>query len=54
MRRELEYEKKMALIVKLFHAELISEKEYGKVRRKLLDSYMIAGERSDDPAKAIA
>lgn len=35
MRRELEYEKKMALIVKLFHAELISEKEYGKVRRKL-------------------
>ena len=54
MRSELEYAKKMVLIAKLFRSELISEEEYEKIRRKLMDSYLIAGERSDDPAKAIA
>lgn len=54
MRSELEYAKKMVLIAKLFRSELISEKECEKIRRKLMDSYLIAGERSDDPAKAIA
>lgn len=54
MRKELEYAKKVALIVKLYRSELLSEKEYEKIRRKLMDSYMIAGERSDEPMKAIA
>lgn len=54
MRKELEYAKKIAVITKLFHSELLSEKEYEKIRRKLMDSYLIAGERIDDPMKAIA
>ena len=29
-------------------------KEFEKIRRKLMDSYLVAGERSDDPVKAIA
>ena len=54
MRKELEYVKKIALLAKLFRLELLTEKEYERIRRKLLDSYLIAGERSDDPRKAIA
>ena len=54
MRKALEYVKKIALLVKLFRLELLTEKEYERIRRKLLDSYLIAGERSDDPRKAIA
>lgn len=54
MRKELEYVKKIALLAKLFRLELLTEKEYEKIRRKLMDSYLIAGERSDDPRKAIA
>lgn len=54
MRKELEYAKKIAVITKLFHSELLSEKEYEKIRRKLMDSYLIAGERIDDRMKAIA
>ena len=50
MRKELEYAKKIAVITKLFHSELLSEQEFEKIRRKL----MIVGERSDDPMKAIA
>ena len=49
MRKELEYVKKIALLAKLFRLE-----EYERIRRKLMDSYLIAGERSDDPRKAIA
>ena len=54
MRKELEYVKKIALLTKLFRLELLTEKEYERIRRKLMDSYLIAGERSDDPRKAIA
>lgn len=54
MRKELEYVKKIALLAKLFRLELLTEKEYERIRRKLRDSYLIAGERSDDPRKAIA
>ena len=54
VRKELEYVKKIALLAKLFRLELLTEKEYEKIRRKLMDSYLIAGERSDDPRKAIA
>ena len=54
MRKELEYAKKITVITKLFHSKLLSEKEYEKIRRKLMDSYLIAGERSVDPRKAIA
>ena len=54
MRKELEYVKKIALLAKLFRLELLTEKEYERTRRKLMDSYLIAGERSDDPRKAIA
>ena len=54
MRKELEYAKKMTLIAKLYRMELLSAHEYEKSRRKMMDSYLIAGERSDDPAKAIA
>lgn len=54
MRKELEYVKKIALLAKLFRLELLTEKEYEKIRRKLMDSYLIAGERSNDPRKAIA
>lgn len=54
MRKELEYAKKIAVIVKLFRSGLLSEKEYEKIRRKLMDSYLIVAERSDDPMKAIA
>lgn len=54
MRKELEYVKKIALLAKLFRLELLTEKEYERIRRKLMDSYLIAGERSNDPRKAIA
>ena len=54
IRKELEYAKKIAVITKLFHSELLSEQEFEKIRRKLMDSYLIVGERSDDPMKAIA
>lgn len=54
MRKELEYVKKIALLAKLFRLELLTEKEYERIRRKLMDNYLIAGERSDDPRKAIA
>ena len=54
MRKELEYAKKIDVITKLFHSKLLSEKEYEKIRRKLMDSYLIVGERSDDSMKAIA
>ena len=54
MRKELEYAKKIAVITKLFHSELLSEQEFEKIRRKLMDSYLIVEERSDDPMKAIA
>jgi hypothetical protein len=54
MRKELEYAKKIAAIVKLYNSNLLSEKEYEKIRRKLMDAYLIAGERSDDMTKAIA
>lgn len=54
MRKELEYAKKMTLIAKLYRMNLPSEKEFEKIRRKLMDSYLVAGERSDDPVKAIA
>ena len=54
MRKELEYAKKIAVITKLFHSELLSEQEFEKIRRKLMDSYLIVGERSDDPMKEIA
>ena len=54
MRKELEYVKKIALLAKLFRLELLTEKEYERIRRKLMASYLIAGERSDDPRKAIA
>ena len=50
MRKELEYAKKMTLIAKLCRMNLLFE----KIRRKLMDSYLVAGERSDDPVKAIA
>lgn len=48
MRKELEYAKKMTLIAKLYRMNLLFE----KIRRKLMDSYLVAGERSDDPVKA--
>lgn len=54
MRKELEYVKKIALLAKLFRLELLTEKEYERIRRKLMNSYLIVGERSDDPRKAIA
>ena len=54
VRKELEYVKKIALLAKLFRLELLIEKEYERIRRKLIDSYLIAGERSDDLGKAIA
>ena len=54
MRKELEYVKKIALLAKLFRLELLTEKEYERIGRKLMDSYLIAGERSDDPRKEIA
>lgn len=54
MRKELEYAKKMTLIAKLYRMNLLSEKEFEKIRRKLMDSYLVAGEKSDDPVKAIA
>ena len=50
MRKELEYAKKMTLIAKLYRMNLLFE----KIRRKLMDSYLVASERSDDPVKAIA
>ena len=53
MRKELEYAKKMALLRKLYRKNLLSDKEYEKIRRKIMDSYLIAGERSDDLTKAI-
>ena len=49
MRKELEYAKKITLIAKLYRMNLLSEKEFEKIRRKLMDSYLVSGERSDDP-----
>lgn len=54
MRKELEYAKKITLIAKLYRMNLLSEKEFEKIRRKLMDSYLVSGERSDDPVKAIS
>lgn len=54
MRKELEYAKKITLIAKLYRMNLLSEKEFEKIRRKLMDSYLVSDERSDDPVKAIA
>lgn len=54
MRKELEYAKKITLIAKLYRMNLLSEKEFEKIRRKLMDSYLVSGEQSDDPVKAIA
>ena len=54
MRKELEYAKKMTLNAKLYRMNLLFEKEFEKIRRKLMDSYLVAGERSDDLVKAIA
>ena len=51
MSKELEYAKKMALIRKLYRKELLSDKEYEKIRRKVMDNYLVAGERSDDLTK---
>ena len=51
MRKELEYAKKITLIAKLYRMNLLSEKEFEKIRRKLMDSYLVSGERSDDPVK---
>jgi len=53
MSKELEYAKKMALIRKLYRKELLSDKEYEKIRRKVMDNYLVAGERSDDLTKVI-
>ena len=43
MRKELEYAKKMTLIAKLYRMELLSENEYEKIRRKMMDSYLLPG-----------
>ena len=40
--------------VAFFKAISEGEKEFEKIRRKLMDSYLVSGERSDDPVKAIA
>ena len=42
MRRELEYTKKMVLVSKLFRDGLLSEREYSKVKSKLMDMYLVA------------
>lgn len=36
MRKELEYAKKITLIAKLYRMNLLSEKEFEKIRRKLM------------------
>ena len=41
MRKELEYAKKMVLVCKLFRDGLLSEKEYFKVKSKLMDMYFV-------------
>ena len=43
MNKELEYTKKLVLIAKLYRKNLLTEKEYEKVRRRLMDNYMIIG-----------
>lgn len=43
MRKELEYAKKITLIAKLYRMNLLSEKEFEKIRRKLMDSYLVSG-----------
>lgn len=42
MRKELEYAKKMVLVCKLFRDGLLSEKEFFKVKTKLMDMYYVA------------
>ena len=37
MTTELEFTKKIAVITKLFHSGLLSEKEYEKVKRSLMN-----------------
>lgn len=39
MRKEMEYAKKMALIRKLVRSGLITEKEYSKIKSRLLEIY---------------
>lgn len=41
MRKELEYAKKMVLVCKLFRDGLLSEKEFFKVKTKLMDMYYV-------------
>lgn len=43
MNKELEYTKKLVLIAKLYRKNLLIEKEYEKVRRRLMDNYLIIG-----------
>ena len=43
MNKELEYTKKLVLIAKLYRKNLLTEKEYEKVRRRLMDNYLIIG-----------
>ena len=45
--KHLEYTKKIALIRKLFRIGLLSEKEYNKARRKLMDMYLMIEANSD-------
>ena len=40
MRKELEYTKKLVLVSKLFRDGLLSEREYAKVKSKLMDLYL--------------
>ncbi|WP_370774983.1 SHOCT domain-containing protein [Anaerobutyricum hallii] len=39
--KELEYTKKITLIAKLYRKNLLTEKEYEKIRRKLQNNYLI-------------
>lgn len=43
MNKKLEYTKKLVLIAKLYRKNLLTEKEYAKVRRRLMDNYLIIG-----------
>ena len=43
MNKELEYTKKLVLIAKLYRKNLLTEKEYEKVRRRLMDNYLVIG-----------
>ena len=39
MGKELEFTKKMALVCKLFREEMLTDKEFEKVKRKIVESY---------------